>query len=642
MKKVFVVIKKNPQWVALIGLIGVIGTFIFGIISLLEKPAISIIVGIALSLLALLIIVYAKWKSEIIKHKKPKISDYKRFEEVVTDKTITYGFIDYRPFFRLKDGNKDGIGWSIINKIFDNNIFIDCEINQVDYNEEVGHNWESIFKDLERKKYNVIITPMYETKSRLYDYNIAFCLPLFYSDIGIYVRENDLGKFNNDIQLSFDDATFKLTELFSDDELNWKPELLKGEISEIMFTKHINKNNNNTKTSNKNGKRTCTDDDFINKLGRISDKGELKILLAEESDRKEESKKVKILKEFGDFIFMEVFKAEKILNSKDFKRKHKFKLVNVLKKNNLVYPVSFVVRKEETVLRNFINLRIAELKRSGELYNIINKESKSYGIEINQVEDRFIQTYDFSLIDKKYKTNPIHFSHKIKNEYDILDTVYDNNFVTFQKKIKDELEKTKNGKELNILEIGCGTGITSKIILDSNLDLNLFALDSDPEMIEKTKKNLKNHSKYYKLHPIKSDSLTYLTNNKNVKYDVIVSAFTIHNFDKDYREDLLKAIKNSMETGSLFINVDKYAPDDDKTRSKALAYRIEKYTNVLQKDNPELLKEWVNHYIEDQSENKVMKAEETKKLMEKLGFEIVDYKESGELEMMAILTAKKT
>ena len=78
------------------------------------------------------------------------------------------------------------------------------------------------------------MTPMYETRSRLYEYDVMYSIPLFYSDIGVYVKKNeDTVKLN----FSFD----KVIEFLKKkrDNYDWNIEFLEGEISEIIGKKSM-------------------------------------------------------------------------------------------------------------------------------------------------------------------------------------------------------------------------------------------------------------------------------------------------------------------------------------------------------------------------------------------------------------------
>ena len=114
-------------------------------------------------------------------------------------------------------------------------------------------------------------------------------------------------------------------------------------------------------------------------------------------------------KNTGEVVFMERFKAESIIDEE------KLSLVNILQENQLVYPVAFVIHKEETVLRNFINLRIIELRLSGELQKVIKNNALQIDItDEKDIEKVFLQRYDFSLIYENFVETPSRFTDQMR------------------------------------------------------------------------------------------------------------------------------------------------------------------------------------------------------------------------------------
>lgn len=303
---------------------------------------------------------------------------FKRFEEVFKRKELTYGFVQYRPFFWKDHITAKGIGYDLLDKIF----YSKVKLKQYAYNKgKDGGNWDDILSDLENKKFDIIITPLFETRTRIHKYSVAYCSPLFYSNIGVYVRSKD---FSNG-KLTFEEGKKFLQDKI--DKSNWKPEILKGELSEQLIQKHFSKvKPEDTLTEKVN---PATDDDFTKVLQNVN------------SDNTDT----------GQFAFMEVFKANSIIN-KLSGTDDKLDLINILADNQLLYPVSFVVRKEDTVLRNLINIRLLEMR------NTLDENEKRKGNEISELEKAikdiatssdvqigeedfaniFIQKYDFSNI----------------------------------------------------------------------------------------------------------------------------------------------------------------------------------------------------------------------------------------------------
>lgn len=299
------------------------------------------------------------------KYSKPKEILFTRFEELKKKKELVYGYVIYKPFFWKSDHFiHKGIGCELYNAIFS---VIGVKLNPYNYpSRQKGSNWNDIFVDLCEKKFDIIMTPLFETRSRLYSYNILYCLPIFYSNIGIYIRRNSFGKKN---KLSFYKA---IDYLRSKINSGWKAEYIPGELSETLLYKYSLISTSNP--DNIDSIYPAEDEDFAKILENVNEDGGNK----------------------GDFVFMEVFKANMIMNM----HPNKLDLVNILQENQLLYPVSFVVRKEETVLKNFINLRLMELRKSGMLENIIKDEALKVDINEDEFKEIFIQKYDFKNLEE--------------------------------------------------------------------------------------------------------------------------------------------------------------------------------------------------------------------------------------------------
>lgn len=227
------------------------------------------------------------------------------------------------------------------------------------------------------------------------------------------------------------------------------------------------------------------------------------------------------------------------------------------------------------------------------------------------------------------------------DNYYLLEKVYEN-YIETQEKLNVLINNYKSqSKTIKILEIGCGTGITTNIILSSRDDIKVTAIDIDPNAIKQSHKNLNKWSND-KLKLVLTDALEYLSGCDNNSFDIIVSAFTIHNFSQEYRNNIYETSYSVMKKKSLFINADKYVPDNEELQIKGLKYCISRYVDVLIKEGKrELLKEWIIHYIDDQSPDKIMRANEAKKNMYEYGFKEIKFIYKSAKENIAILQARK-
>jgi ubiquinone/menaquinone biosynthesis C-methylase UbiE len=225
--------------------------------------------------------------------------------------------------------------------------------------------------------------------------------------------------------------------------------------------------------------------------------------------------------------------------------------------------------------------------------------------------------------------------------YNLVQKVY-GNYVSFEENILVKLNNYNNSSSIiKVLEIGFGTGITTNIILKSRNDIKVYAIDNDPDTLKLASNNL---SKWLNKNLVLelSDAIEYLDNIVDGYFDIIISGFTIHNFEKTYRENVYKAIYRVLVNKGLFINADKFTPIDINIRINSLKYRINKYIDVFLKANKtELLKEWISHYIDDVSYEKMMTIKETKLQLKNIGFNNIIVEKENLQEMTAILTAQK-
>lgn len=227
----------------------------------------------------------------------------------------------------------------------------------------------------------------------------------------------------------------------------------------------------------------------------------------------------------------------------------------------------------------------------------------------------------------------------VVDNYQILDKVY-GNYISFQKNIAKEIKSLphRNGY-INILEIGCGSGITTKIVLSARKDIKLTSIDIDPKMIGVCKHSFK---KYGNLNLIESDALKYVNSQNDNSFDIVVSGFTIHNFKKVYRCKLYQQLHRILKHNRLFLNADKYVSDNLDKQIKALKYRIGTYVDTLIREGQyDFLSYWIRDYIKDIQPEYIMKIREERQLMRELGFSDVSYIFKSEHEMLAIMKVIK-
>jgi len=194
---------------------------------------------------------------------------------------------------------------------------------------------------------------------------------------------------------------------------------------------------------------------------------------------------------------------------------------------------------------------------------------------------------------------------------------------------------------INVLELGAGTGETTKRISPTGCPLIVFAVDKSREMLEIARSNLGMVPwiPAERVQFIQADALEYLKDVPARTVHVFASAYTLHNFDCAYRSMVLMELSRVLRHGALFVNADKYARDDvlqhEEDFQWQLALTERKFDEVKR---PDLKKSTLEHFHLDNSGARLMREGESKKEMARLGFRRIRtvYREKMEATVVAI------
>lgn len=265
-------------------------------------------------------------RKRLVIEDEPKFRRFEKIEKVV------YGHIAYRPllYYHVDDAPV-GVGITLLEKIFGKEKIVGSLRKAL---------WSNLVENLTFKQYDIVATPIFETRER--SKHIAFCSPIFYSDIGMYVKKGSgpLGHFAEHSQ-SFEEI-IKIVK-----KMKLTVVAIEGEISGKMALKYL-------------GLR----------------KEEVKEWLTPET-APVSSLISAINGEEGmecDVAFAEVFQAEQTKSVKSGE------VINILRPKQVLYPVSFAVRKQDYILKNFINLKLLEIEEaaSNGVLGIIWDELKTH------------------------------------------------------------------------------------------------------------------------------------------------------------------------------------------------------------------------------------------------------------------------
>lgn len=192
---------------------------------------------------------------------------------------------------------------------------------------------------------------------------------------------------------------------------------------------------------------------------------------------------------------------------------------------------------------------------------------------------------------------------------------------------------------LRVLEIGCGDGYTTQLVLQCGRNIRLVAIDNEPVMLKAATVNLVEFMAHNELTLIEADALAFLDSQESSSFDAIISAATFHNWYADYRHCVLAQTLRVLCPQGVFINADKYYLDSRK-HNRELQARFRRYFDVFGKINRfDVLQEWVMHELEDANPDRIMSYSETLSFLERIGYKDVELTNTMSLE--SVLSAYK-
>lgn len=198
-----------------------------------------------------------------------------------------------------------------------------------------------------------------------------------------------------------------------------------------------------------------------------------------------------------------------------------------------------------------------------------------------------------------------------------------------------------NTGELNIVELGSGTGITTLSILTARETSTVFSIDNEPTMQDQAKKHLKRWVDEGRLSFCGDDALTALKNLEDGSVEIVASAYTLHNFLNTYRREVIEEIFRVLKPGGQFINGDRYGLDDISTHTRIVQQEVNDYFKILTEANRlDLLEDWIVHLFSDESENHVMRESVALNQLQEAGFAQINL--SHRMAANALVTALKS
>ena len=193
---------------------------------------------------------------------------------------------------------------------------------------------------------------------------------------------------------------------------------------------------------------------------------------------------------------------------------------------------------------------------------------------------------------------------------------------------------------LKVVELGGGTGITTLAILSASDYLCVQSIDNEPTMQDQAKQHLKGWVDAGRLTFCGDDALSALRKLADNSVNIVASAYTLHNFEGGYREQVIKECFRVLKPEGRFINGDRYALDNIDRHTRNIQQEVGGYFKVLTEiDRLDLLEQWIIHVLNDESENHIMRESLALRQLSNAGFQQVKVKSRQDVN--ALVTAVK-
>lgn len=140
----------------------------------------------------------------------------------------------------------------------------------------------------------------------------------------------------------------------------------------------------------------------------------------------------------------------------------------------------------------------------------------------------------------------------------------------------DDLFSYKNieNRKLSLLDVGCGTGLSTQILLNSKLGeyiSELTLLDTSPNMLKHATEKAKTWGKNYK-------TVNAYLGDLDEKFDVIIISSVLHHIPD--LEAFLKQVDNALNTGGILIHIQD--PNGDHLNDGSYIKRRNQYEKELE------------------------------------------------------------
>jgi ubiquinone/menaquinone biosynthesis C-methylase UbiE len=123
------------------------------------------------------------------------------------------------------------------------------------------------------------------------------------------------------------------------------------------------------------------------------------------------------------------------------------------------------------------------------------------------------------------------------------------------------------------------------------------------------------------------------------EFDIVASAYTIHNLRNSEKKTLIPSIYRALTTKGFFINADIISQDSESEHKKELNFMLGRAAYFDEIKKPELKQEWIDHYKLDATPERKITESEYITLLQNAGFK--DIRKTYREHMEATFVASK-
>lgn len=234
----------------------------------------------------------------------------------------------------------------------------------------------------------------------------------------------------------------------------------------------------------------------------------------------------------------------------------------------------------------------------------------------------------------------IRFKGALVDDYDLIKNhrpKAENNYADLVQPIRKHFGNYRKGIIFSI-DIGCGDGDATEYMLKADSRIKILALDPDIKMIDRLVVRFPTECRIGIITPLLSKIQEVNPKIFSDSIDLIVSAWTLHNFKREERHQVLEECYRMLSPGGLFINMDKYMPSDPAELEKISAYHKSLYDIHLSYGRPDIRESMLKHHAGDMSPGIIMKENESLEEMKQIGFKNVRLESKTRLKSHMVAT----